>query len=398
MDDERSILTVSRLVSLLKETVEDNFVQVAVEGEISNLACPASGHFYFTLKDEVSQLRAVMFRHTARLLKFALENGLQVVCRGSVSVYQQRGELQLVVEAMEPVGAGSLQLAFEQLKKKLANEGLFDEKQKKPLPSYPEKIGIVTSATGAAIHDILRVLQRRGAGLSVQIWPVRVQGDGAAAEIAAGIRALNREMRPDVLIVGRGGGSLEDLWAFNEELVARAIADSNVPVISAVGHEIDFTIADFVADLRAATPTAAAELVTRSRMELEAHVDQLRLRLASLVETRLGLLTERVAGLRRRLVSPGQLINQWRLRLQESSSRLLLSWRHFFENKKNSCSGLAAQLDLLSPLKTLERGYAIVLDQNGKAVLDSRRLKPGDLLDVKFSVGEAKVEVKGGAD
>ena len=395
MDDERSILTVSRLVSLLKETVEDNFVQVAVEGEISNLACPASGHFYFTLKDEVSQLRAVMFRHTARLLKFALENGLQVVCRGSVSVYQQRGELQLVVEAMEPVGAGSLQLAFEQLKKKLANEGLFDEKQKKPLPSYPEKIGIVTSATGAAIHDILRVLQRRGAGLSVQIWPVRVQGDGAAAEIAAGIRALNREIRPDVLIVGRGGGSLEDLWAFNEELVARAIADSNVPVISAVGHEIDFTIADFVAHLRAATPTAAAELVTRSRMELESHVDQLRLRLASLVEARLGLLAERVAGLRRRLVSPGQQIYQWRFRLQDQSSRLLQSWRHYLENKTNFCSGLAAQLDLLSPLKTLDRGYAIVLAQNGKAVLDSRRLQPGDLLDVKFSVGEAKVEVKG---
>jgi len=398
MDDKGSVLTVSRLVSLLKETVEDNFVQVAVEGEISNLACPASGHLYFTLKDEVSQLRAVMFRHTARLVKFAPENGLQVVCRGSVSVYQQRGELQLVIEAMEPVGAGSLQLAFEQLKKRLANEGLFDEQRKIPLPAFPERIGIVTSATGAAIHDILRVLQRRGAGLSVQIWPVRVQGDGAAAEIAAGIEALNRETRPDVLIVGRGGGSLEDLWAFNEELVARAIADSDVPVISAVGHEVDFTIADFVADIRAATPTAAAELVTRSRMELEAHVDQLRLRLASLVEARLELLAERVSGLRRRLVSPGQQIYQWHSRLQDYSARLLQAWRHFRTNKQNSCSGLAAQLDLLSPLKTLDRGYAIVLEQSGKAVLDGRRLQPGDLLDIKFSVGAARVEVQGASE
>ncbi len=394
MNDPPQVLTVSRLVALLKETVEENFVQVAVEGEISNLARPASGHLYFTLKDDTSQVRVVMFRHTARLLKFTVENGLQVTCRGGVSVYQQRGELQLVVNAVEPVGAGSLQLAYEQLKAKLAAEGLFDEERKSQLPRYPKRLGVVTSASGAAIHDILRVLHRRGSGMQVIVWPVRVQGDAAAAEIASGIEGLNRHADVDVLIVGRGGGSLEDLWAFNEETVARAIAASSLPVISAVGHEVDFTIADFVADLRAATPTAAAELVTKSRMELESHVDQLKLRLANLVAGRLQLLLERVSGLRRQLTAPERQIALRGDQVQELLLRLQRAFDHTCERKAFASSSLAARLDLLSPLKTLARGYSIALRSDGAAVRSSTEILKGDSLRLKFASGGARVRVE----
>ena len=394
MSQTEHILSVTRLVALLKDTVEENFVQVAVEGEVSNLARPSSGHLYFTLKDDNSQVRGVMFRHVGRLLKFALKNGLQVVCRGNVSVYQQRGELQLVVESIEPVGAGSLQLAFEQLKQKLSAEGLFDESRKRDLPPYPQKIGVVTSATGAAIHDVLRVLQRRGSGLQVVLWPVRVQGDEAAAEIAAGIEGLNRHADVDIIIAGRGGGSLEDLWAFNEEVVARAIANSQRPVISAVGHEVDFTIADFVADLRAATPTAAAEQVTKGRMELESHIDQLKLRLAALVASRLDLLSERVSGLQRRLISPERRIAVWRSQWQDLANRLQRSVDYSCERKVSTVASLAARLDLLSPLKTLDRGYSIALRSDGSAILSSQQVRQGEHLQLKFSSGGALVKVE----
>ncbi|RME34203.1 MAG: exodeoxyribonuclease VII large subunit, partial [Deltaproteobacteria bacterium] len=250
-------ISVSRLVALLQEVLEDNFVQVLVEGEISNLSRPASGHVYLTLKDSEAQIRAVMFRSQARMLRFDPENGLAVLCRGRVAVYRQRGELQLILDTMEPVGLGSLQLAFEQLKARLAAEGLFDAGRKKPLPAFPGRIGIVTSPTGAAIRDMLNVLGRRHSGVSVLLCPVPVQGDEAPAAIAAAIADLNRVEDVDLVIVGRGGGSIEDLWAFNEEIVARAIAASVKPVVSAVGHETDWTIADFVADLRAPTPSAA---------------------------------------------------------------------------------------------------------------------------------------------
>ncbi|HKK01463.1 MAG TPA: exodeoxyribonuclease VII large subunit, partial [Desulfuromonadales bacterium] len=273
------ILTVSRLIGLLKETVEDNFVSIWVEGEISNLTTAASGHCYFSLKDERAQIRGVLFRPQVRMLRFQPENGLKVLVIGRVSLYPQRGELQLVVETMEPAGIGRLHIAFGQLKAKLEAEGLFASERKRALPSYPRTIAVVTSPKGAAIHDILQVLRRRAAGIRVILCPARVQGEGAAAEIAEAIGHANRIGDVDVLIVGRGGGSLEDLWAFNEEKVARAIAASSVPVIAAVGHEVDVTIADLVADLRAPTPSAAAELVVRSRLELERHVDQLVLRL-----------------------------------------------------------------------------------------------------------------------
>lgn len=394
MDDKLQVLTVTRLVNLIKETVEENFVQVVVEGEISNLARPSSGHYYFTLKDDTAQIRAVMFRHLARLNKFTLENGLHVNCRGHVSLYRQRGELQLVVDMLQPVGAGSLQLAFDQLKQKLATEGLFTEERKKTLPLYPGSIGVVTSATGAAIHDILRVLQRRGGGLDVKLWPVRVQGEDAAKEIVGAIEGFNRLCPVDVLIVGRGGGPLEDLWAFNEEIVARAIAASDIPVISAVGHEVDFTIADMVADLRAATPSAAAEQVTKSRMELELHVDQLKIRLANLLMAKLHLLTTQLDGLRHRLVSPEQKLEIWRYRLQGLATRLSRSSRQYLVQHSASIASLVARLELLSPLKTLERGYSIVLQQDGAVVRDSRQLQSGENLDLRFSSGRACVKVE----
>src|SRR5271154_2631127 len=268
----RQVWKVSELTEQIGALLEGAFRDVWIEGEVSNYHAAQSGHIYFTLKDARSQIRCVCFRDQARTLKFRPEDGLHITVRGSLGVYELRGEYQGYVSHIEPVGAGALQLAFDQLKKKLQVEGLFDEAQKKPLPVLPRCIGVVTSPTGAAIQDILRVLKRRFANVHVQIYPVKVQGEGAAAEIAAALRYFNRAKLADVLIVARGGGSLEDLWSFNEEIVARAIAASEIPIITGIGHEIDFTIADFVADLRAPTPSAAAEIVVQSRQEFERHI------------------------------------------------------------------------------------------------------------------------------
>jgi exodeoxyribonuclease VII large subunit len=269
---ERRIWKVSEITECIGELLERAFRDVWIEGEISNFRPAQSGHLYFTLKDANAQIRCVCFRDQARGLKFRPEDGLHVTVRGSLGVYEVRGEYQIYVTYIEPVGAGALQLAFEQLKKKLQAEGLFDEARKKPLPVMPRCIGVVTSPTGAAVRDILRVLKRRFANVHVRLFPVKVQGEGAAREIAAALAYFNRAKFADVIILARGGGSLEDLWAFNEERVARAIAESEIPVITGVGHETDFTIADFVADLRAATPSAAAEVVVRSRQEFERHI------------------------------------------------------------------------------------------------------------------------------
>lgn len=362
-------VSVSRLVALLREVVEDNFVQVLVEGEISNFSVPASGHFYFSLKDEQSQLRAVMFRPQNRLLRFRPENGLKVVCCGRVTLYPQRGELQLVVESLEPLGLGGLQLAFEQLKTRLAAEGLFAPQRKRPLPYFPETVGVVTSATGAAIHDILQVLRRRGPGVRVLLVPVKVQGEGAAEEIAAAIADLNRHGEADVLIIGRGGGSLEDLWAFNEEVVARAIHASALPVIAAVGHEVDVSIADLVADLRAPTPSAAAEMVVKSRLELEGHIDHLILRLTAGVRRDLALLGERVAGLRRRLRSPKQELQLRQERLGQFATRLEQAIQRLLAQRRERQHALLSTLDALSPLRTLARGYAIAYRERDTSVV-----------------------------
>src|SRR5271155_1041866 len=269
---ERRIWKVSELTERISRLLEGAFPDIWVEGEVSNYHAAQSGHLYFILKDAGSQMRCVCFRDQVRGLKFRPEDGLHVTVRGSLGVYEPRGEYQVSVSHIEPVGLGALQLAFEQLKKKLQEEGLFDAARKKPLPILPRCIGVVTSPTGAAIRDILRVLKRRFANVHVQIYPVKVQGEGAAAEVVAALRHFNRAKLADVVIVARGGGSLEDLWAFNEEIVARAIAASEIPIITGIGHEIDFTIADFVADLRAPTPSAAAEIVVRSRQEFERHI------------------------------------------------------------------------------------------------------------------------------
>jgi exodeoxyribonuclease VII large subunit len=395
MTDPRQILTVSRLASLIKEVVEENFVQVLVEGELSNFAAPSSGHYYFSLKDEKAQIRAVMFRLQSRLLPFRPENGMRVICSGRVSLYSQRSEIQLVVETLEPRGVGSLQVAFEQLKSKLAAEGLFAEERKRSLPSFPGTVGVVTSASGAAIHDILHVLRRRHAGVRVLLRPVRVQGEGAAMEIAEAIADLNRFGEADVLIVGRGGGSLEDLWAFNEECVARAIHASAIPVIAAVGHEVDYSIADFVADLRAPTPSAAAEMVVKSRLELEGHLDHLILRLGGQMRGRLDLLGEKVEGLARRLQSPVQRISLCRQRLEDLERRLHQAMKNVLKEGDGRLATLAGRLDDLSPLRILARGYAIALDEKrGRAVRDARTLAPGDRLRIRFARGSARAAVE----
>ncbi len=391
-----SVVSVSRLVELFKDLLEENFVEVLVEGEVSNFSQPNSGHCYFTLKDDRGQLRCAMFRSHARLLRFFPENGMQVICRGRASVYTQRGELQLIVEGIEPAGIGGMQLAFEQLKKKLASEGLFASERKQALPEFPQTIGVVTSATGAAIHDILNVLRRRATGLKVLLRPVRVQGEGAAKEITEAIADLNREGSADVLIVGRGGGSLEDLWAFNEESVARAIAASKLPVVSAVGHEVDFSIADLVADLRAPTPTAAAELVVKNREELERHCDQLLLRLGRVLQGRLETLRVRYAHLRRRLISPLETLEWRRQRLIDREQRRQRSivWRQ--QEQRNRLQQLAERLNGLSPLQVLARGYALArLLPQGTPLQNVKQIKVGDLISVQLGQGQLEACVTG---
>ncbi len=387
-------LTVSRLVALFKDLLEENFVEVLVEGEISNFTRPASGHGYFSLKDERGQLRCVIFRSHARLLRFNPENGTQVICRGRASVYTQRGELQLIVEKIEPLGIGGLQLAFEQLKQKLAAEGLFAAERKQDLPEYPQTIGIVTSATGAAIHDILTVLRRRATGIKVLLRAVRVQGEGAAAEIAAAIADLNRDGSADVLIVGRGGGSLEDLWAFNEEIVARAIDASKLPVVAAVGHEVDFSIADLVADLRAPTPTSAAELVVRSREELERHCDQLLSRLGRVLHSRLELMQSRLTALQRRLVSPLETWRERRRQLLELQQRLQRAMIWCQQQRQNHLQQWAEQLDALSPLRVLGRGYALArLQPAGTPLRAVSQVKVGDQISLQLHQGRLDAQV-----
>ena len=387
-------IPVSRLVALLRDVVEENFLSVWVEGEISNFSIPASGHYYFTLKESDAQLRTVMFRAHNRLLRFVPENGLKIVCHGRVSVYPQRGELQFIAEGMEPCGVGGLQLAYEQLKERLAAEGLFASEAKRPLPAHPETVGIVTSATGAALQDILQILRRRGAGVRILLAPVKVQGEGAAAEIAEAISDLNRHGQADVLIVGRGGGSLEDLWAFNEEVVARAIRASRIPVISAVGHETDTTIADYTADLRAPTPSAAAELVARGRWEREVHLDHLCTRLATRIDSRLRFAREVVEGLARRLRSPLAAVTQQRLLLDQLENRLDSGIVRRLQRQRDHLRGILGRLHLLSPFATVARGYAIVTKSDGSVLRDAMMVYPGERIHVQLQQGKLTATVE----
>src|SRR6202790_616397 len=321
---DRRILTVTELTGKIRDLFTRNFTDVWVEGEISNCREAQSGHIYCTLKDDRAQVRCVCFKNQLRLMKFRPEDGLLVTVRGSISVYEARGEYQIYVENIEPVGLGALQLAFDQLKKRLEAEGLFAAERKKPLPLLPSRIGLITSPSGAAVRDVVRILRRRFRNVHLTVYPVRVQGDGASKEIVRAVHFFNRKLMVDVLILARGGGSLEDLWAFNEEEVPRAIFASEIPVISGVGHETDFTIADFVADVRASTPSAAAELVVQTRREFDKHIADLRETLTSLLRYRLLEMSRRVHELSggRGFRRPLDLLRQQRQRADELTSRL----------------------------------------------------------------------------
>src|SRR5271163_409940 len=332
----RRALTVSELTVRIRDLLAKGFNDLLVEGEISNCREAQSGHIYFTLKDERSQVRCVFFKQQQRGIKFRPEDGLHVTVRGSVSVYEARGEYQIYVESLEPVGLGALQLAFEQLKKRLEAEGLFAAERKKPLPLLPGRIGVITSPRGAAVRDVVRILTRRFHSVHLIVFPVRVQGEGSAAEIVKALKYFNQKKIVDVLILARGGGSMEDLWAFNEEIVARAIAASEIPVISGVGHETDFTIADFVADMRASTPSAAAELVVQTRREFDKHIADLRETLAGIIRYRLLESSRRghdLAG-RRAYRRPLNLLRQQRQRADEMTSRLALGLRARLEQSR----------------------------------------------------------------
>jgi exodeoxyribonuclease VII large subunit len=438
---ERRVWTVRALVAAVRTHVEREYTDAWVEGEISNFRAPDSGHLYFTLKDGNAQIRVVMFSSKARLLRFRPADGMQVVVRGRVTIYEDRGELQIAAEYIEPKGAGGLQIAFEQLKAKLEAEGLFAAERKKAIPALPARIGIVTSPQAAALRDILKILRRRHHSVNVVIYPAQVQGDAAALEIATGVRYFNKSRSVEVIIVGRGGGSAEDLAAFNDESLARTVAASAIPVISAVGHETDFTISDFVADLRATTPSAAAELVIRSRMEIENQAEAARERLVRAMERRLlearHALTERaqhgafarmmdlirqrqqrVDDLTYRLergerLTLEKLRRQWesvaaavrhydarrvlagmRRELEAESSALVAGMRNSLLQHRVRMERLSRALETLSPLAILERGYALVFDGAGRLVKDASRVKTGDEISVRVARGEIRAVVR----
>jgi exodeoxyribonuclease VII large subunit len=387
--------SVTDLVRRLRGYVESSFGEVWVAGEISNFRIPASGHFYFCLKDKNGQISAVMFRSATRVLPFKPRDGLEVIVHGRVSIYEVRGDLQLYVDAMEPCGIGSAQLALQQLKQRLAEEGLFDVERKRPLPFWPRAVGVVTAAKGAAIHDIVTILRQRLPAVRIVMRAVRVQGKEAGADIAAALGEMNAVADVDVIIVGRGGGSLEDLWAFNEERVVRAMAASKVPTVSAVGHEIDVTLADLVADQRAATPTAAAALVVPDHRELNrqlarAAADMQAALLGSVVQRR-----ERLGDLRRRLRDPRDSIRSQRLRIDELGERARRAVDGCLRTARQQCGAKAERLHALSPLAVLQRGYAIVrhLD-DGAVVRAADQTSPGQQLRVTLARGwlQARVE------
>ena len=389
------IYTVSELSQGIKYLLETSFREIWVEGEISGLKISSLGHTYFDLKDASSNISGVMFRGFASGLKFDLENGLLVRVRGNITTYDKQSKYQLMAREIQPAGQGPLQLAFEQLKKKLQAEGLFDAARKRPIPALPQKIGVVTSPTGAAIRDILSILKRRYANLHIIIAPVKVQGPGSKEEIAQAIKDLNEIPDIDVMLVGRGGGSMEDLWAFNEEIVARAIAGSAIPVISCVGHETDFTIADFVADLRAPTPSAAAELVVKSKEELAAGIAGLERRLLQ----SLRIYYENLSGKFRRLASSRALVNPLYL-LERPVQRLDRATEGLFDGADDKVRRIGEKLRLqreklknLSPLFPLKKGYAIVKNAGGKAVKTASDLRAGDRLSLQFAEGGAEAAV-----
>ncbi|WP_287045456.1 exodeoxyribonuclease VII large subunit [Acidobacterium sp.] len=440
-EDTPRIWKIGELVTEARAQIERRFAELRVEGEISNLRAAPSGHLYFTLKDGEAQLPAVFFRRQASLLRFRPQDGMQVLLRGRLTIYEQRGQMQMVGETMEPLGAGSLQVAFEQLKAKLKARGLFDAERKRPIPAYPRCVGIVTSPTGAVIRDFLNIVQRRHAALQVLLYPATVQGEGAAAEVAAGISYFNRTREVDAIVVARGGGSLEDLAPFNTEPLAEAIAASELPVVSAVGHETDFTIADFVADLRAPTPSAAAELITAAQHRVEEDLSALSQRLERamrfrVMQARHGLDRVRVEqmtvrmmdALHRRqqkideLSASGELAMRGRLqqsrerlglaqhalarqdvvhrlhpmreRLDRQRSALERAARHYLSHRRERLHGIEGKLRALSPMGVLERGYALVFDCQGRLVKSVDSLKPDEEMTTRLADGNVTSTVR----
>ena len=438
---DRRVWTVRDLVVAVRTHIEREYSDIWVEGEISNFRAQDSGHLYFTLKDQNAQIKVVMFRSQARLLRFRPENGMQVVGRGRVTIYEDRGELQISAEYLEPKGAGALQVAFEQLKAKLEAEGLFDPSRKKPIPTLPRRIGIVTSPQAAALRDILNVLRRRHDTAGILIFPAQVQGEAAALEVTAGVRYFNKALNVDVIIVARGGGSAEDLAAFNHEGLARAIAASEIPVISAIGHETDFTIIDFVADLRAPTPSAAAELVIRSRQEVEEQAEALRQRLTRAMRYRLLMGRQALTELARHgaFARMMEVINQRQQKLDDLLYRLERSQRQMLEQhrrrwelaaatvrhydvrrmlagigkeidarvaaiasatrrvllqRRSRLEQLSGQIEALSPLAILERGYALVFDSSGGLLKSAEQVSPGDEISARLFRGAVTAVVK----
>jgi len=441
--ETRQVYKVSEVTRIVKRTLEESSIaSLWVEVEVSNFRKPSSGHLYFTLKDARSQIRCVIYKSSASRLRFTPQDGISVILFGKLTVYEPRGEYQIIGTRVEPLGVGGLQLAFEQLKKRLGEEGLFDEAHKKPIPLVPQKVGVITSPTGAAIRDILNVMGRRFSNVSVLINPVSVQGEAAPREIAVAIDTMNAIGGLDVLIVGRGGGSVEDLWAFNEEIVARSIYASEIPVISAVGHEIDFTIADFVADYRAPTPSAAAEMVVANKVDLVRRLDGLNVRMYGSIDNRMQLVRERVANTRNRLLSrdgrdnihsfqqnmddllsrahnalsnsierrrnslknyheklalvgiPAQ-ISEMRREIANLEQRSVVGMRHLVESKADKFRTAGVQLDALSPLSILRRGYSICFRHPSREVIkNAAEVSVGDEVEVKLASSEIICEVK----
>lgn len=393
------VLSVSQLNRYIKMNfdADENLANIFISGEISNFTNHyRTGHLYFTLKDDSAAVRAVMFNSSAKRLKFMPEDGMKVIARGRVSVYEASGQYQLYVDDMQPDGVGALNLAYEQLKEKLQKEGLFSEHHKKPLPPYPEKVGVITSPTGAAVRDIINVLGRRFPYAEIVFCPVLVQGEGAHLQLTDAVNLFNSERAADVIIIGRGGGSIEDLWEFNDEGLARAVYNSEIPVISAVGHETDFTICDFVADMRAPTPSAAAELAVPDANELQYALSALKNRMFLNVSSgiadrrsRLEYLTSKGA-----LKSPDEMLSNRSQRLDTAFSKMLSSYENRIGGKKVEFISAATALSKLDPMSVLMRGFAFVSDKNGKNVCSSQALAKGDKINVRFHDGSAVCEVK----
>lgn len=387
---EKQIYSVTELTKYIRRIVEDSFPAVWVEGEISNFLRHSSGHMYFSLKDAGSVIQCAMFKRSNERLKFTPKDGMKVICFGKISVYEPRGSYQLIVEEVEPKGVGALQLQFQQLKEKLQKEGFFDEAHKVPIPHLPARIGVVTSPTGAAIRDILNIALRRFSNVGIIIYPVRVQGEGAKDEIAAAIRDFNKLDNIDVMIVGRGGGSLEDLWAFNEEAVARAIYDSEIPVISAVGHEIDYTISDFVADLRAPTPSAAAELVIPKKEDLLNSVKISTERLKNALVNILEAMAQKLARLKESyaLTQPLKMVEQYEQMIDDLRKDMAIRVGHLVELRGENFNLLAQKLEALSPLSILSRGYSISSRlPERKIIKDVRDVNIGDRVETRLGRG-----------